>query len=549
MKFGGIDCSNGTPLGYWQKLCGMDFTAFPALKTVKPFAYKALADGITGYLVKNGEIVYTKSDGIYISGKKTQLTLSDGKKQLVSLGAYIMIMPDEVLINTADDPVSVEYTAKPKVCGTLFEYNSNVTRPSVSIFKRLYLDVAENSEELSKYKVGDMVTVTYEYGGKGRYLTAAISSIGKENYSMSGCVSVNFDTTAYSDTYYFYTENRKMDAFRIVNIKNAYISCPIPQMDFMTEYNNRLWGCSSARHEIYCSKLGSAVEWGSFDGISTDAWTVSVGTDGDFTGVCVYGGSVLFFKENCVHVVYGTKASNFTLSTIKLRGVQKGSDGSLCISDGLLYFKAPEGIFSFNGSASVRIDAKLGDDITDTAVMTANGRHVVMCAADGTVYYYDKRYSAWYTRRLADVISAHEINGRLYAVTRDKNGKMKLVTLVGNDGNSDSEEKNEFTAISGELGRGSVFRLYKKLRMSLCHEKQDGETLEINAYISTDGGEWKKVYGCVDGSTGEEIASAPIIPLRCRKIKIKICGETSGNAYAALYGIYLDSEKGSEIGG
>lgn len=291
------------------------------------------------------------------------------------------------------------------------------------------------------------------------------------------------------------------------------------------------------------------MEWGSFDGISTDAWTVSVGTDGDFTGVCVYGGSVLFFKENCVHVVYGTKASNFTLSTIKLRGVQKGSDGSLCISDGLLYFKAPEGIFSFNGSASVRIDAKLGDDITDTAVMTANGRHVVMCAADGTVYYYDKRYSAWYTRRLADVISAHEINGRLYAVTRDKNGKMKLVTLVGNDGNSDSEEKNEFTAISGELGRGSVFRLYKKLRMSLCHEKQDGETLEINAYISTDGREWKKVYGCVDGSTGEEIASAPIIPLRCRKIKIKICGETSGNAYAALYGIYLDSEKGSEIGG
>ena len=161
VKFGGIDRSNGTPLGYWQELCGMDFTAFPALKTVKPFAYKALADGITGYLIKNGEVVYTKSDGIYISGKKTELELSDGRKQLASLGAYILIMPDEVLINTADDPVSVEYTAKPKVYGTLFEYNSNVTRPSVAIFKRLYLDVAEDSEELSKYKVGDMVTVTY----------------------------------------------------------------------------------------------------------------------------------------------------------------------------------------------------------------------------------------------------------------------------------------------------------------------------------------------------------------------------------------------------
>ena len=321
-------------------------------------------------------------------------------------------------------------------------------------------------------------------------------------------------------------------------------------MDFITEHNNRLWGCSSANREIYCSKLGSATEWGSYDGISTDAWAATVGSDGDFTGVCVYGGGVLFFKENVVHIVYGTRASNFTLSTVKLRGVQKGSDGSLCISDGLLYYKAPEGIFSFNGSASVRIDAKLGDDITDTAVMTANGRYVVVCAADKTVYYYDKRYSAWYTRRLADVISAHEINGRLYAVTRDSNKKMRLVMLVGDDSGYTDSDRSEFSAVSGELGRGSIFRIYKKLRMSLYHKKQDNETLELSAYISTDGGEWKKVYElCDEKGNGEEIAVAPVIPLRSRKIRIKICGEVSGDAHATLYGIYLDSEKGSEISG
>ena len=72
----------------------------------------------------------------------------------------------------------------------------------------------------------------------------------------------------------------------------------------------------------------------------------------------------MFFNENCVHIVYGTKASNFTVSTIKLRGVQSGSGGSLCISDGLLYYKAPEGVFCFTGSAAHRIDSKLGGDIT-----------------------------------------------------------------------------------------------------------------------------------------------------------------------------------------
>lgn len=548
MKFGGIDRSNGTPLGYWQELCGMDFTAFPALETVKPFSYKELAGGITGYLIKNGEVVYTKADGIYISGKKTAITLSEGEKRLVSLGAYILILPDEVLINTADEPVSVQYTTKPKLYGDLFEYNQNQTRPTLSVYKLLYLDVPEDSEELSKYNVGDMVKITYEYGGRERYLTAAVSSVGKESYSMSGCVSVNFDTAAYSDTHYFYTEKRQMDKFRVPHIKNAYISSPIPRTDFIVEYNNRLWGCSSVNHEIYCSKLGSATEWGSYDGISTDAWAATVGSDGDFTGACVYGGSVLFFKENCVHTVYGTKASNFTLGTIMLRGVQKGSDGSLCISDGLLYYKAPEGVFRFNGSASVRADAKLGNDITDTAAMTANGRYIVMCTDKGTVYYYDKRYSAWYTRKLPNVISAHEINGRLYAVTRDESKNMTLVQLVGNDSDFQREEKSEFCAVSGELGRGNVFGIYKKLRMSLCRRKPDGQTLKISAYISTDGGEWKKVYE-MNGGSEEEIAAAPVIPLRCRKIQLKICGETSGDAYAVLHGIYLDSEKGSEIGG
>ena len=39
----------------------------------------------------------------------------------MSLGAYILIMPDEVLVNTADTPVSVRYTAKPALSGTLFD--------------------------------------------------------------------------------------------------------------------------------------------------------------------------------------------------------------------------------------------------------------------------------------------------------------------------------------------------------------------------------------------------------------------------------------------
>ena len=548
--FGGIDRSNGTPLGYWQELVGMDFTAYPALRTCKPFSYKELPDGITGYMFKNGKIVYTKADGIYIDGKKTGIELSAGEKQLVGMGAYILILPDEALVNTADDPISVTFPTRHKLDGSLFEYNQNQTRPSVAIFKRLYIDVAKDSAELSYYNDGDQVRIAYSYGGKKKYLTAKIKSISEESYTSSGCVSVNLDTSLYNDTHYFYTEGRRMESFRVVCIKNALISKPLPAMDFVVEHNNRLWGCSSENHEIYCSKLGSAVEWGNYDGISTDAWAATIGSDGDFTGACVYADSVLFFKENCVHIVYGTKASNFTVSTIRLRGVQKESGGSLCISGGLLYYKAPEGVYCFNGSAAQRIDSKLGGDISETAVMTADGRYIVMAASDGTVYIYDKRYSAWYERRLDNVCSAHEINGRLYAVTKDGNGKMNLVRLVGTEDGFKMQSENSFEAVSGNIGRGKVYGIYKKLRAYMLHGGNVDKAAEISIYVSSDRGEWKKVF-VSDGTEtdSERIITAPMIPLRCRTLKIKISGKVSNETYLLLYGIYLDSEKGSEIGG
>ena len=337
-----------------------------------------------------------------------------------------------------------------------------------------------------------------------------------------------------------------MDRFRVPNIEGAYIEKPFPELDFVVQHNNRLWGCSSKRHEIYCSKLGSALEWGKYDGISTDSWTATVGSEGDFTGACVYANSVLFFKENCVHVIYGTKASNFTISTIALRGVQKGSSGSLCESGGLLYYKAPEGIFSFNGSSSSRIDAKLDTDITDTAVACADGRYIIMLAKSGTAYYYDKRYGQWYTRLLENAVSAHEINGRLYAVTTT-DGKLRLVRLVGTEDGLDSFDNSVFSAVSGTLGRSAFYGIFKKLKLSLTRLKADSDTLKIGAYISCDNGGWKCVYESDDG--GDELACGVTIPIRCRSVRIMICGELSGNAKLTLHGIYLDREKGSELSG
>ena len=147
------------------------------------------------------------------------------------------------------------------------------------------------------------------------------------------------------------------DDFIVINAvieKSIPYSGPIkvertmPDMDFIIERNNRLWGCSSANHEIYCCAAGDCKNWNTYqDAIASDSWACTVGTQGDFTGVSKHGEYIYFFKEDCIHRVSGDYPSNFTLSTIYQSGVEKGSENSVVAIGSSLYFKSPEGICKF----------------------------------------------------------------------------------------------------------------------------------------------------------------------------------------------------------
>ena len=80
------------------------------------------------------------------------------------------------------------------------------------------------------------------------------------------------------------------------------VSRKMPNMDFVVEANNRLWGCrygtainGNVVNEIYCPKRGDFKNWNCFMGIATDSWVGAVGTDGQFTGAITHLGYPLFF--------------------------------------------------------------------------------------------------------------------------------------------------------------------------------------------------------------------------------------------------------------
>lgn len=574
--FGGINRANGTPLGEWDTLSGFDLTAYPALRTCLPYAYSDIVSSgeITGYTYRNGILVYTTAEGIYLDGKGTLTAipgLSAGDKTLVNIGAYIVILPDWSLINTADAENPVTMAKGAVLTGDLLEYNQNQTKPTVSIYKLFYVDAPTTEVTASGLAVGDSVKLSWTYGKRKMSKQLTINNIGIESYTGSGMTSIGFDTSDMPNTMWFYTEGRAMDQFRVPRITGATIQRVMPDLDYVVEYNNRLWGCSSKNHEIYCSKLGEPLVWGAYSGISTDSWAATVGTDGDFTGACVFNGCVLFFKEDCVHSVYGTKASNFTITTYTVRGVQKGSAKSLCISEGLLYYKAPEGIFTFNGSASSRFDGKLCvDRDSRTACGTADDRYIVMAMSDGTVFYYDKLHSVWYTRKLPNVISMHNFSGSLYAITKDSNKAMQKVMLTTDVEMSARTAETTFEAVTGELCRGeltstssysrkAMHTVIKKLTMSLEEWHQQGvSSVQFTVSVQYDGGDWQTAYsydGTAEEADNNVVTLIPTIPMRCQRLRIKISGklatgpDATAQPYLTLYGLFIDTEEASDIGG
>ena len=134
----------------------------------------------------------------------------------------------------------------------------------------------------------------------------------------------------------------------------------IPDMDFVCESENRVWGCSNEKHEIYCCKQGDPTNWYSYLGTAADSYAATIGSDGDFTGCCAYGGQVLFFKEDCIHKVYGNCPSNYQITTSYCRGVQKGCEKSLAIVNEVLYYKSRDDICAYDGSSPVSISSALG---------------------------------------------------------------------------------------------------------------------------------------------------------------------------------------------
>lgn len=199
----------------------------------------------------------------------------------------------------------------------------------------------------------------------------------------------------------------------------------IPNLDFICERDNRLWGVSNNDKTIYCSALGIPWDFFDYNGLDTGAYAVAVGSAGDFTGIVSYGG-VLCFKENKVHKMLGSFPSDFYMTTYDVAGIAQGAERSAVIISEVLYYRAPLGVMAFTGYQPTNISPNLALENTTGGVAGTNGREYFICvqAKEGqdhyTLFKYDLQYKLWIKEDDTNVTSMANLGNDLYINVQTK---------------------------------------------------------------------------------------------------------------------------------
>ena len=552
--------------GEFYDMKNLTSSYYPLLSPREKRGVFAKPEAVQGMIAKDA-LCYVDGTDFVMNEYRVDLGLStdekDCPKQLVSMGAYVVIFPDKKYINTADltdfGNLGAEFVSSSKARLTLCRIDAeeySVTRidstaPAEPKNMELWIDTSSTPHVLKQYSsvtsVWTTVPTTYI-----KISTPGIDAAFEVNDGIEisgiegeGAPDINGSAIVWG----------KGDGYIVVVgiIDTVFeqetpitVKRKIPDMDFVIESSNRLWGCryglnseGKVVNEIYASKLGDFKNFNCFMGISTDSYAASVGTDGQFTGAITHLGYPLFFKENYLHKVYGSIPANFQIQTVTCRGVQKGSENSLAIVNEVLYYKSKNGVCVYDGSLPSEISEVFGEELYDQASSGGHGNKYYISMRNQKsglweFYVFDASKGIWHKE---DDVQAKEFcscRNELYFIDA-ADGKIK--TVFG--GGEEKEKRISWMAQSGAVGLFSPDRKYVSglnVRISL----DVGTTVRIFAQYDS-AGSWEQL--CSLTGTGTKLFTVFLRPRRCDHFRLRI----EGYGEAKIYSITKTLTLGSDI--
>lgn len=347
---------------------------------------------------------------------------------------------------------------------------------------------------------------------------------------------------------------------------DSTIKRPVPDLDHVIEWNNRLWGASSADNTIYACKLGDPSNWNYYQGTSMDSYYAEQGTDGDWTGVALYSNHLIFFKEDSMCRVYGTAPSNYQVTNSEVFGVEAGSRQSVVTINDTVYYKSKIGIMAYSGGIPYCISDGFNAEFRDVTAGTEKRKYYASIHKKDAGYelmVFDTEKKLWHKEDNARFRSCATIGNKLYFIEYADdllvcseqifcsswllcgNGSTTgTVGIVNPDTSYESSDNIKWRAVFGPFDEYlEEHKIYSKLALRLKSRYSEGSDItdETDDAIYTDAGEplkidnTVKVYISIDEGDWELVETydppvtkgdfIPIIPRRCDRYSIKIEGE------------------------
>lgn len=534
--------------GEFYEMTNLSSDHYPVLSTRTCRGIYASTDIPQGMIAKDTVCYIDGSD--FIMGEQRisiGVTEDTAPKTMISMGAYVIIMPDKVYINTENlsdyGPIEASVTATSGASFSLCnadgeDYQDVAVQNWVPLNPEnldFWFDTSESSFTLKQYSSETdtwiPIAITYIKISAAEAIGAPFS-VG-DGVSISG---IKYGAISDIDDTFSSVIWAKGDNYIVVRGTPGIITGQdtaitierkMPNMDYVIESGNRLWGCrygiaadnEKTVNEIYASKLGDFKNWNCFAGISTDSYAATVGTDGPFTGAITHLGYPIFFKENCMHKVYGSYPANYQIQTTTCRGVQEGCSGSLAAVNEVLYYKSRSGICAYDGSLPVEVSAALGDVMYHHACAGALGNKYYISMADANedyhLYVYDTIKDMWHREDDTQAFGFCNCKGDLYYIDHASN----LIKTVKGTGVKEKVPL-KWSATTGIIGTDSPDKKYIS-RIDVRMKLDVGAKASFYAEYDSCGD-----YEYLFTMTGKNLQSfaVPIRPKRCDHMRLRIIG-------------------------
>lgn len=540
---------------YWENGISSDF--FPSLGPQGIFESLRVLGDVQGVIEKDA-LCMVRGGKFYMNGvEATGLTLTNnGTKTLVSMGAYVVIFPDKKWVNTKDlsdfGTIDNTRTAASNVRYVMTnsdgeEYPSGIetgaTPPDDPETGDYWIDTTGEQASLKIYTAGGMwesVVTTY--------VRIECTNIGK-GFKEGDGVTISGATAGDDLNGSFVLKKAEDDAITITGLLASPVSASdaltvsrtMPLIDYVTEAGNRLWACrygvaqnGEVVNEIYGSKLGDFKNWNCFEGISTDSWAASCGTDGAWTGAATHLGYPIFFKENVFHKVYISSSGAHQIQETAANGVEAGSARSLATVGQILYWKSREGIMAYDGSLPASVGGALeAFRYRNAAAGAGRGKLWIAMqdqASAWNLFAYDPAKGIWHRAGEMSAVQFTEEDGKAVWLSADGN-VFRESTAV--------DEYTEWSFTTGIIGATSPdAKTVKKIGINA--QLPEGSTMKIE--ISYD---WTNTWETAAELEGSGLGAflIPIHPERAKFFRLRISGSGDFRIYSITKTVKVGTEK------